>query len=429
MKFLRKLTGGEVVRAGGLLTVATLVTGILGYTFQVLLGRLLDSNSYAVFAAFNALGMILLSPLGVFVVLFVRQVATASAKGVCGQLPWLYYRSLAVLALAGLTAAALVWAWLPNLQHSLRAPDSTSMWIFWAAMVLTAAMTLNTAFLQGFKQFGWLGSVTTANVVFKVSAAPVLVTVCGWGLNGALAAVAISALLTFIAGAWVLRATLRDAAVTASDHSAAMAFGLRSIVPVAVASIALSVMTQLDMLLVNHYFDPSAASQYAAASILGKVVLYLPGGVVSVLLPVVAHTHAQDRSAARDLFDAILMTLLLCGGAAVVYGVFGPWIVRLLYGPRYADAGGLLAAYGFAMLPITAVIVIENFLMATGKTLFAWLFLILCPLEVLVIHVWHPSPMAVVGVIALFNLLLLAAGGVVAWVQVKSMSRHSSRLP
>lgn len=429
MKFLRKLTGGEVVRAGGLMTVAALVTGILGYAFQVLLGRLLDRDSYAVFGAFNALGMILLSPLGVFVILFVRQVAAASAKGLCGQLLRLYWRSLAVLAVAGLVAAALVWAWLPTLQRSLRAPDSASIWIFWAAMVLTGAMTLNTAFLQGFKQFGWLGSVTTANVVFKVIAAPVLVTICGWGLNGALAAVALSAVLTFVAGAWVLRATMQGTAVITSDHSAATAFGLRSIVPVAVTSIALSVMTQLDMLLVNHYFDPISASQYAAASILGKVVLYLPGGVVSALLPIVAHTHAQERSAAQDLSDAILMTLLLCGGAAVVYGVFGPWIVRLLYGPRYADAGGLLAAYGFAMLPITAVIVIENFLMATGKTLFAWLFLILCPLEVLVIHVWHPSPMAVVGVVALFNLLLLAAGGAAAWVQMKTTGRHSSGLP
>jgi len=419
MQFLRKLLGGEVVRAGGLLTVATLATGILGYAFQVLLGRLLDRDSYAIFGAFNALGMILMSPLGVVVVLLVRQVALAAAQGLFGQLPRLYRRSLGGLAAAGIVAATLAWVWLPGLQRYLRAPDPASIWIFWAATMLSAATVLNSAFLQGFKKFAWLGSATTANVVFKVVAAPVLVTACGWGLHGALAAVAVAGLITFVVGALVLRSVMQPGFGSDIERLEGPQQTARSILPIAVGSIAISVMTQLDMLLVNHYFDPIAASQYAAASILGKVVLYLPGGVVAALLPVVAHAHARAGSSARALTDAITMTVVMSGGAAAAYAVLGPWLIALLYGPSYADAGGLLAAYGFAMLPITVVMVVENFLMAKGRSLFAWLFLVLCPLEVLTIHFWHPSPMAVVGVIGGFNLLLLAAGGVVAWLQMR----------
>jgi O-antigen/teichoic acid export membrane protein len=420
MQFLRKLLGGEIGRAGGLLTVATLLTGILGYAFQVLLARLLDRDSYAIFGAFNALGMILMSPLGMVVVLLVRQVAALTAHGALGQIPGLYRKSLGGLVAGGLMAGALAWVWLPGLQRYLRAPDPASIWIFWAATMLSAATILNGAFLQGFKKFAWLGSATTASVVFKVIAAPVLVTACGWGLHGALAAGAASGLITFVAGGVVLRAIMQPGVGSSIERCEEPRQTARSILPIAVGTIALAVMTQLDMLLVNHYFDPIAASQYAAASILGKVVLYLPGGVVTALLPVVAHAHARAGSSARALTDAIMMTVVMSGGAAAAYAVHGPWLIALLYGPRYADAGGLLAAYGFAMLPITVVMVVENFLMAKGRSLFAWLFIALCPLEVLTIHFWHPSPMAVVGVIGGFNLLLLVAGGVVAWLQMRA---------
>ena len=53
---------------------------------------------------------------------------------------------------------------------------------------------------------------------------------------------------------------------------------LGSILPVIVANISFAIMTQADMVLVNYHFSSEIAGEYAAASILGKAVLYLRVG-------------------------------------------------------------------------------------------------------------------------------------------------------
>ncbi len=53
----------------------------------------------------------------------------------------------------------------------------------------------------------------------------------------------------------------------------------------AAATIALALMGSADVVLVKHFFDPHAAGLYAAASLGGKILLYLVGFVSTVLLP------------------------------------------------------------------------------------------------------------------------------------------------
>jgi O-antigen/teichoic acid export membrane protein len=168
---------------------------------------------------------------------------------------------------------------------------------------------------------------------------------------------------------------------------------------VLIASVAFTAMTQLDMVLVNHYFDADQAGQYAAASVLGKAVLYLPGGLVIALYPMVAGRHAARQGSSHLLAQSALAALMVCGAAALLYWLLGPWLVGLLYGAAYAPAGDLLALYGWAVLPMALVMVAEHFLIAQGRVLFAWLFLAIAPLQLLAIHLWHPNLPSVILVV------------------------------
>lgn len=404
---------GELVRASSLLTAATLIAGALGYVFQVLMARLLGS-SYAAFGALNALSMLLMSPLGAIAILLVRRVAAEAAHGAVGRVRQLYQRSLAGVGVAAAVGAVFTWAFLPEIQSYLRAQNAVSIWLLWTLTMVSAVAAINVAFLQGLQRFGWCACVASASVFLKILASVPFVATFGWGLNGAVAGMCVSAMIAALISGVVMGKHLRRGPAEAGS-SATDLFPMGSIFPVVVASVALSVMTQLDMVLVNHYFDEYSATHYAAASILGKIVLYLPGGIVGALLPLVSQRHARRESGVEELKQALLMTGAVCGAAAVFFAVAGRSIMQILYGPDYADAGVLLAVYGFAVLPITIIIVVENFMMATGRTLFTWLFLIICPLQILAIHVWHPSLVAVIGVLGLCNGLMMAAGLAVVW--------------
>jgi len=169
-------------------------------------------------------------------------------------------------------------------------------------------------------------------------------------------------------------------------------------------------MTQIDLVLVNRYFAPTEASQYALAAVLGKVVLYLPAGMAAAILPIVAASHSRDQTGQRTAASAVLITLLLSGCVGLGFFLVGPRLVDLFYGQKYGAAGELLCVYGPAMVPMAAVIVIHNYMVARSRRVYSWLIGTTAVLEIAVLDAWHPSLEMVLGIIAALNSALALSG-------------------
>lgn len=405
---LQAIANSPLLKAGLLMTVMNVLAGGLGYVYQVLMARLLSPGDFVLFSALMSLIMVAGAPLGAMVMLVARRVAALTANRRPQSVSRLYWKLHRWLAVAGLLFCVGLYACMPWALAAVKSTDAVAVWLFAGAVVSGALALVNSGFLQGLERFRWLGGVGMVGAISRIAMSAGLILLCRSGARGALGGVLLSSLLVWLAGAWGLR---RDvAALGGHEAPEGDQMNLRGVSSVMTSSVAFAVMTQLDMVLVNRYFDGGAASEYAAAAVLGKAVLYLPGGLVLALLPIVAARQARKQASGAELKQALLVTCVLCGVAAVAYAVWGNWLVRVLYGGRYADAGGLLASYGFAMLPMALVMVAEHFLIAQGRVLFAWLFVLLAPIQVATIHFWHPSLQAVIATIGLFGTLLAAAG-------------------
>lgn len=406
---LQAWRSSEVLRAGFLLTALHVATGALGYVFQVVMGRTLDAGDYAAFNAILALVMVACSPMAAMETVAARHVANVAATAGLGAVQSLY-RAWTVWVwgiCAGVAVALMVAA--PQVQSWLRVSDVQSVWLLAGIILATVLSILTGATLRGLQAFGWLGGLGFGGVLAKILLCLVCVEVLLPGLHGALTGVLASTVIALVGSMWAI--SRRWAHATAGDAEADD-FPFRLIVPVVAATIGLTTMTQIDLVLVNRFFDPAVAGQYTPASILGKAVLYLPGGLVTAILPIVAASHARSERGASHAAQALLATVLLCGALAAAYFVAGPWLVRLLYGEKYGPAGNLLAVYGLAMVPMAVAMVIQGFLVAKGRTLFCWVAAALAAAEFAVLRDWHPSLQAVIGTVAMFNTALAIVGGI-----------------
>lgn len=410
---LRNAASGAWLRSGLLLTGLNLAAGGLGYVYQVLMGRLLTAADFALFSAFMALAVICSAPLNAFVLLLARRVSAFRAAEDLGRGRGLYGRVHVGMVLLGLVLAGLLVACHGPIQDYLKAPQALDLWLFGAATFVGFLAAVNGGFLQGLQRFAWLGGLGITGVAAKIAASVALIMACHAGVAGALGGVLAAAVLVWVCGGFVIMRSMPTGPI--EPGGSAEPFPWRSLLPATVANVALATLTQIDMVLVNRYFDTGPASQYAAASILGKAVLYLPGGLVLALVPLVAEQHARRRDSRGVITQAALATLAMCGTGAVFYALCGPWLVRLLYGPGYAEAGSLLAWYGFAVLPMALVVVAENFLLAQGRTLFAWLFLVVGPIEVAIIHAWHPDLWTVIAIVGACSTVLAVIGYAILW--------------
>ena len=124
-------------------------------------------------------------------------------------------------------------------------------------------------------------------------------------------------------------------------------------------------LLNVDLIWVNRGFAPEVAGSYATAVLLRRIPALLPGALLFVVYPRLVRQTNAGRSPDRLLVIAsaaiVVPTLLL----AVLFGLAGPWLVQLAFGPAYQLSGALLGAMGLAMVGYGMTALWLNLFLAT----------------------------------------------------------------
>ncbi len=393
---LSKLLTDKLAKASGLMFVSTIGGGILGYAFQILMGRLLSVSDYGLFIILMALLMVTGVPLGTLSMVVSRRASKYRAKNqperVAAMFWWVNRRVLWI----ALTVVLCALPFTPFLRDYMRLESLVPAWIFLFMVFASLFVPVNTAFLQAQQNFRWIAIYIVAAPGFKIVFCVALVF-AGFKLNGALMGIALASIAIWFMTYLPLRPVVaRPAGVgQLKDH-----LSIKSAIPVLIANLSFVVMTQIDILLVNHYFDTHQAGIYAAAAILGKAVMYLPGAIVIAMFPMVVENESRSQSSSHLLLNAMALTAGLSGAGALFYFFFADEIMTLFYGQKYQGAAELLKYYGFAMLPMTLVMVAEHFLIAKGRVIFAYVMMLGIPLVLSAAQTYHDRLIDIVYILA-----------------------------
>jgi O-antigen/teichoic acid export membrane protein len=175
--------------------------------------------------------------------------------------------------------------------------------------------------------------------------------------------------------------------------------------------LAITALTSDDVVVAKAALSEHAAGIYGSASLIGRIVLYLPAAVITVLLPRVAARTADRRGSGDLLAKSAAVTAVFCTVLTAIYAVAGPTIVRLAFGSSYADAAPLLWRFGIAMTLYAILNVLLVYHLGRGEHNLAWLLGAGAVLQLAVFVAIHGSARQLVTIdIALAAGLLLAYG-------------------
>ena len=122
MKKIRFTGENFVIKVGLILTFFNIVIGVLGYVFQLSMGRLLSAGDFADFIAIMAFSMILSAPLAAMVLVISRAVAFMCGLSRETELRSLYLTSLKLIFfwlaafLCMAVAARSIWSQIVNVD-------------------------------------------------------------------------------------------------------------------------------------------------------------------------------------------------------------------------------------------------------------------------------------------------------------------------
>ena len=408
---VKQLFLGKLARASSWLFVGGVAGGILGYLFQIIMGRMLSVSEYGIFSALMAMIVVIRAPMTTLSMIISRRVSTYRSEQDNGKLGYLFYWINRKLLLIAVVLIVLVVFNIKPLQNFLLIEKSAHLYLLLIILLIAFPQAVNNAYLQGLQYFKWLSVVGVLATLLKIIITVILIYF-GLGVAGALGGVIFSTFIILILTYVVLRPSLskNNASISNTTHLL-----FKSAMPVLLANVAFAVMTQIDMVLVKYYFSEQEVGIYAAASILGKAVMYLPGGIAMALFPMVAENHASGKSSAHLMFQAVGVTALLSLTGALFYYFFADSIIVLLYGNDYKEAANVLKYFGFAILPMALIMVAEHFLIAMGRVLFAYLFMVVAPLQLIAIYYYHDTLLDIVAVLSISGIILVVSGYGLLW--------------
>jgi O-antigen/teichoic acid export membrane protein len=400
------LIRSQLINASSGMFIANILGGVLGYVYQIVIAQMLSSSDYGLLSAILAIWGIIIVPLASYAMILSRTYAAFYAHLNMVAVTYLYRKSCFQLFVTSLVFIAIFVFAASQLQIYLKSSSLLPILFFGVLVITTIFSTANTALLQGVQNFRWVA----LNVLIGQSGKlifGVFFIYLGWAASGALIAIALTMVLTILLNIRIVKTYLQPFNIAKNFE---WKDSLGTILPVFIANLAFAIMSQFDMILVKAYFNAEEAGSYAVASVFGKTVMYLPGALVLALYPMVAKNEALERSSFSLLLQSLLITVILSLLGGSFFYLFGDNLIALLYADKYAVAGTLLQFYSFAMVPMAIVMVVEYYLIAKRRVLFAYLMLLAAPLELILIHNFHSTLMQVIWIMGFCGWSLVLVG-------------------
>jgi O-antigen/teichoic acid export membrane protein len=273
--------------------------------------------------------------------------------------------------------------------------------------------------LQGTCRFKGLSWNMAAEAIAKFIGAIVLIKL-GFGVLGAVAAISASVILAYGLpdGASELRGPV------ALAQPAPVGEAMQAIV----FFVGQVIISNIDILMVKHFFRPEVAGLYAAIALVGRLLYFGAWSVVSAMFPVSAEAKEEDGGQ-----PLLALPLLMVTAMSVVFvlllAAFPEVVFRSLFGAHFPTAIvglNLLLSLNAAATGTYAVsVVLITYEMSRRIANTGWLQLVVSGLIAAGISWFHSTLLEVIIVQQVLRLLLLLA---VSYPFVKNWATAGRRL-
>jgi O-antigen/teichoic acid export membrane protein len=392
------------LRSGVIVFIGVGVANVGGYLFHLVSARSLGPDSYGDVATLAAVIGVVTLPLSGAQVFIARHVASGRGKS----------RSLndanyvtgfgGAMLTAGSVLATVLLVLSPVIQRVLGIQSLMAVVIAILVVIPSFLAPVLIGAVQGQQRFVLLASALAIPAVARVAAAAVALAV-GFGVAGTMGATFVAALVALAIPLVTLRHGLAPLRTWRPRLSRTDAL---AVLPVVAGTLAITCLTTDDLVAAKVVFTSHEAGLYGAASLIGRVILYLPLAIVTVLLPDVSTRVSEGRDTSSLLIRSLLATAALCLAFGAVYVVLPHLIVRVAVGSSYSGSSSLLWMFAVAMTLYSLLNVILFYRLGHGETRICWVLLGGAVVQGAIYAAFHSTPQELLAASIATGAVLLA---------------------
>jgi len=398
--FKDKLLKGSLILFAG-----NLVGSGCNYFFQFFMSRNLSVSDFGAMNSLLSLLMITAVPAVSILLVSTKYVSNFKAAGDLEKIRLFQKKVFKKLGSYGIGILLLMLLASPWVAAYLKIDSYTPVIIVFLLIFFSFLIPVNLGVVQGLQRFlalGFLGSFSGfSRLMFGI-----LLIILGFSLNGAMMAILLASLTLFLVPFYFLRD------IPASDPEVDdLGIGVKRIIsystPVVLSSLGIMALTNMDLILVKHYFPAEQAGVYASVAVLGRTVFYFPGVIVMAMFPIVSESYALSKNPSHLLKKALGVTILLAGLGLIVLFIVPDLMLSFLFGKIFSQGAPLLRMFSIAMFFVALTNILANFHLAIERRWFLVVLLLGCTIEIVLISLFHQTLVTVLIILTAVNFLIL----------------------
>jgi O-antigen/teichoic acid export membrane protein len=395
---VRGTHAGLIVFAG----IATLNIG--NALFHLIAARHLGPAEYAEVVSLLALASLVGLPLGALQILTARYVAADAAQGRRGAIAAVSRRILAVATAIAVVVTLALLVLSPPIRNVL---EITGWWpvLLMAAITVPALPTpVLWGVAQGLQRFGTLSISMVSGTIVRLA---IVVGLIGSGLtaSGVIGATLVGSIVSLVLPlillrGWLQRPPSRERAPRTTELG-------RAVVPIAIGTLAITSLTTADLIVAKIVLSDDGAGVYGGASLIGRLLLYVPATIATVLLPKVSSRVAADRGTDDILGASLAVTVIISLGMLAAFVALPTVVVGTSLGSQYDGAVPLVGLFGVAMTGFALLNILLTYHLGRGATSMSMLLFGGALVQLAGYAVFHESSYQLVTVSIVSSAMLL----------------------
>ena len=394
----------NLLKGSAILFVSSMVGNIANYLFQFFMSRHLSIEDFGTMNSLLSLMVITAVPAMAILLLSTKYVSMFKANKELEKIRVFQKKILVNLAKYGFIALVFMLFITPLTANYLHITSLLPVIILVLLIFFSFLAPVNFGIAQGLQLFFPMGVWGSLCACLKLLLGIILV-LAGLNLNGAMTAIFFSVIALFIMPFYYFRKLPRTDVILDD-----LGIGIKKIVtdsmPVVLSTLCIMILTNMDLILVKHYFAAEDAGIYASVSVLGRTIFYLPGVIAMAMFPIVSESHALENNTHHLLVKSILITMLIAGPGLILFFLFPKQLLSMLFGNTFGQGAFLLRFFSVAMFFMALNNIFANFCLAIEKRFFIIVLLSGCIAEFLLIHFFHQSLIVVIYIITALSFLV-----------------------
>jgi len=337
-----------IFKQGGVIFASSIIVNVLNLVFWLYMVRHLAPQDYGVLNTFVSVLMFFCVPVGILQTVITRYTSKFMAHKKIGEVQslLLYFIKL-ISVFLGIVMVVLIIG-DHHIISFLQIDEKRLVYAVAVGIFFSSFATITMGALVGLQRFNDVAINSITSSISKLFFGFVLVA-AGLKAFGGLLGFVFSVIVGFCLSLFQLPKDI----IKLREMPDPVILDKKDIysyfLPVGLSMLCFFALTNMDIILVKHFFAPLEAGFYSVAQMIGKIALFVPGAIGVVMFPKIVDSHAKNENTKVLLKKCLIIVGLLCGSATVVTILFPAFILKVLTGQEQPLAIGLVKFFAVSM--------------------------------------------------------------------------------